>query len=69
MNTPRLNTMPLDQGIALRICKQYLWTPQPDITAYELALMLPYCLGYSAYMLEDYLTLHPQFARHWTEQK
>jgi len=32
---------PLDRDRLDLNCSQYLWSPQPDITAYELALALP----------------------------
>lgn len=52
-------------GVSFRIPKNYKWNPQPDITAYELALTLPYCFGLSAYQLEDFLASHQGCARHW----
>lgn len=47
----------------------YEYTPQPDITAYELALIVPFLVDLSlAYKVDDMLKRRPELAKHFTEQ-
>ena len=58
------------QGVVIwRIPKSYNFTPKEDITAYELALLMPQLMGWRPYGLEDFLAGHPEMARHVTETK
>jgi hypothetical protein len=64
-----MSAEPIDAGFikwTIRQPKRFLWTPQTDITAYELAQCLPALMMRGGYP-EDYI---PQGCeRHFTEQK
>jgi hypothetical protein len=49
--------------------KMYDYSPQPDITAYELALIVPLIASPKGpYRTEREIANHPELARHFTEQ-
>ena len=56
-------------SVTWRTPKSYAFTPKEDITAYELAILMPAFLGGDPYWIEDFLAKHPELVRHVTETK
>jgi len=58
-----------DVSVFIKKPRQFEWNPQPSITAYELALCLPFFFAYqNSQFGEDYDKLPENAKRHFVEK-